>query len=481
MKKIKFFEYFLDTGNVNDFAYKILQNENNRLNEEYSNIVSFLNPHSFVEAEKKNIFKEALLNSKYLFVDGVGIKLLSSKRPKRIIGYDFFLSILNEINNNYKYKKIYFLGSQERVLTKIVERLEKDFPSINISGVYQPSFVKLEFEDEEIKLINNDLKKKNPDVVFVGLSAPKQEILSYRLSKFNKNIVFVNIGAVFDYYSRNKPMPNKFLRNFGLEWIFRLITDYHRIKYRIYSSTFLYLETILKKRLFHETYNSSQNFLMINNLDSLPLLKKDTVLVAFNLAFLAYYSKNIINHHKKIVLWPDGITTKLFVKNIDKIPGYKLIDNINFESFNKIIVVGNLENSEKNYLKKKTEKKIIFLKLPFFNMESTDKIQLDTSIIDKDDIILITLPTPKQEIIANLLKEKINDIYIVCIGGGLSIASGRIPRCPKILDNLGLEFLWRLQDDTYRRIKRISVSILYAAKYFLLSRKKIKFSLIEKL
>ena len=358
MKKIKFFEYSLDTGNVNHFAYKILQTEKDPLNDKYSNIVSFLNPHSFVEAEKKNIFKEALLNSKYLFVDGVGIKLLSTKRPKRIIGYDFFLSILNEINNNYKYKKIYFLGSQERVLSKIVERLEKDFPSINIAGVHQPSFVKLEFDKKEIEIINNDLEKKNPDVVFVGLTAPKQEILSYRLSKLNKKRVFVNIGAVFDYYSRNKPMPNKFLRNFGLEWIFRLITDYHRIKFRIYSSTFLYLETILKKSLFHETYNLSQNFLMINNLESLPLLKKDTVLVAFNLAFLAYYSRNIINYNKKMVLWPDGITTKLFVKNINKIPGYKLIDKINFETFNKIIVVGNMENSEKNYLKKELKKKL---------------------------------------------------------------------------------------------------------------------------
>ena len=96
MKKIKFFDYNLDSGHLDDFANNIFDESLLRNNK--SNTISFLNPHSFVEAEKISIFKEALLDARYLFIDGIGIKFLTKIVSKRIIGYDFFLSVLKLIN-----------------------------------------------------------------------------------------------------------------------------------------------------------------------------------------------------------------------------------------------------------------------------------------------------------------------------------------------------------------------------------------------
>ena len=112
--------------------------------------------------------------------------------------------------------------------------------------MHQPSFVDLEFSEKEIEIIVEQIKKCEPNIIFVGLTAPKQEILSYRLSKVIKNKTFINIGAVFDYYSRNKPMPNKFLRKFGLEWLFRLVTDYSKIKKSLFFNNYLFENYIQK-------------------------------------------------------------------------------------------------------------------------------------------------------------------------------------------------------------------------------------------
>ena len=109
-----------------------------------------------------------------------------------------------------------------------------------------------------------------------------------------------------------------------------------------------------------------------------------------------------------------------------------------------------------------------------------EKLKLNLDSIEENDIILITLPTPKQELLANIIRKKPNTL-IVCVGGGISIASGRIRECPEFLDKLGLESLWRLQTDTVRRIKRISVSIYYATQFFIFRNKEtLRLKIFEK-
>ena len=196
-------------------------------------------------------------------------------------------------------------------------------------------------------------------------------------------------------------------------------------------------------------------------------LKKNFILSALNLAFISYLLSNKINITKNFYLWNDGIFGKLF-KNIKKTPGYELLKLLSINKFKEILVIGNSNKKDINYLKKIFKTKIKTLKLPQVTYEEIKKLDI---FIKKNTLIIITLPTPKQEILANRIVV-INKFYkIVCIGGGLGIASGNIKKCPKILSVLGLEAFWRLRTDTIRRLNRLIASILISLYYLILTNK----------
>ena len=77
-----------------------------------------------------------------------------------------------------------------------------------------------------------------------------------------------------------------------------------------------------------------------------------------------------------------------------------------------------------------------------------------------ENISINNFATPKQEILSSEIIKKSKYYKILCIGGGLSIAAGEIKKCPRFLYDLGLEFLWRLRTDTFRRLERLIVTLL---------------------
>ena len=168
---------------------------------------------------------------------------------------------------------------------------------------------------------------------------------------------------------------------------------------------------------------------------------------------MAYFFDNQIKYNKNYILWPDGIFSQIYIKS-SKIPGFELIDKIQVPySIKQILVLGNLEKTEFKYLKKKFNKKVLHKKL--VHGDINEIIKNNNFLLNSKTLCLITLPTPKQEQLSCYLS-KINNIYkVICIGGGLAIASNRIPKCPKLFSLMGLEWLWRLKTDTYRRLKRL--------------------------
>ena len=118
--------------------------------------------------------------------------------------------------------------------------------------------------------------------------------------------------------------------------------------------------------------------------------------------------------------------------------------------------MGNYSKKQNQYLKKKFKTKVNFIKLPIIKGNNLKKF---VPKLDNNSLVLITLPTPKQEILAKEIKKNNKNFKIICIGGGLSIASGETKQCPKMLQSLGLEFVWRLNTDPWRRIKRLSQTL----------------------
>lgn len=208
----------------------------------------------------------------------------------------------------------------------------------------------------------------------------------------------------------------------------------------------------------HKYYNNlfKNNFIIISKIKNLDNYK-NYILSAMNLAFLGSYVTNQIHKYDNLINWPDGIFVKLFNKKIIKIPGRNILKRLKLKkTITKIKVFGHLTNKSRDYLQKRFNKTVENIPLPFGSIEEITKKKY---LIKKNEVVFITLPTPKQEQFANHLTSNNKNYKIICIGGSIAIASGEEKVVPKKI--YYLEFLWRLRYDTVRRFKRLTQTLLY--------------------
>ena len=156
--------------------------------------------------------------------------------------------------------------------------------------------------------------------------------------------------------------------------------------------------------------------------------------------------------YKELIHWPDGIFAKKISTSLNKTPGRMILGNLKInQNIKRIIVLGNLHNTSRNYLKRKFNKPII--NYPLFYGDIKKIIKDFKFKIKKQDLCFITLPTPKQEQLAEFIALKSKNFKIICIGGSLNIASGVEIEVPKLLQKY--EFIWRLRYETSRRLVRL--------------------------
>ena len=185
-------------------------------------LINTFSPNSYGLALSDNKFETALKNTDVLVLDGIGIALgsiiLHGKNIKKISGQDCFDHYMAVANN--KNWKVYFLGSSEQTLKKITDRVKKEYPNV-ITGTYSPPF-KPEFSEEDNNHMVNAINAFKPDVLFVGLTAPKQEKWAYQhRNRVNARIIST-IGNVFDWYAGNSKRPAKIWIDLRLEWFVRI-------------------------------------------------------------------------------------------------------------------------------------------------------------------------------------------------------------------------------------------------------------------
>ena len=211
-------------------------------------LVNTINQYSYVLAERDVVFKNALKQSDVLLPDGVGITsaclLLTGKKIKKIAGADLHAHLLNELQKVNG--TCFYLGSSAATLEKIRNRLAFEYPGIK-AGFYAPSFSPA-FSKSENQQMLAAINKFKPDVLFIGLTAPKQEKWAFE----NKNEIdaslICSIGAVFDFYAGTVRRPSKIFIALGLEWLGRLIKEPRRVgkRYLYFGPVFILL--LLKKK-----------------------------------------------------------------------------------------------------------------------------------------------------------------------------------------------------------------------------------------
>lgn len=214
------------------------------------NIINTINPHSFCVAEKDLQFRKSLVESDILLPDGIGIvwaeMFLNRNSIKKIAGYDLFLHIMKKMNKEKG--SVFFLGASNETLNKIKINSNKEFPNVIINS-YSPPYKDV-FSEEESKNMYNAVNAKNPDVLFVGMTAPKQEKWVFENKDMLNTNVICSIGAVFDFYSGSIKRSHPFWITMGLEWLPRLIKEPKRLFYRNFISTPNFILKIFWLKIF---------------------------------------------------------------------------------------------------------------------------------------------------------------------------------------------------------------------------------------
>jgi len=226
---------------MNMMGYELFEKDLSDIDLTKRQIINTINPHSYVTSKSDAKFSEALHNSDMLIADGSGIvlyaKFIYDKTIKKVAGADLHKFLLEKTND--KNGKVFYMGASQNTLDKIEEKLSKEYPNITVAS-YSPPF-KQEFSDEDNEVIIAKINEFKPDILFVGMTAPKQEKwLEEHKDKLHFNIASC-IGAVFDFYAGTVERPSDIWLKLHLEWLGRLIKEPKRMWKRNFVSTPLFL------------------------------------------------------------------------------------------------------------------------------------------------------------------------------------------------------------------------------------------------
>ena len=213
-------------------------------------LINTINAHSYNVAQKDSVFASALENGDYLVPDGASIvmacKMLRKplSRPKeRVAGWDVFEIEMEKLNQAGG--KCVFMGSSDHVLSLIREKGRADYPNITIS-TYSPPY-KPEFSDADSRSIIDFINAENPNLLWIGMTAPKQEKWVWEHWKeLNINCHVGTIGAVFDFYAGTVKRAPKWWQEHSLEWLYRLIKEPRRLWRRYILGNMLFIWNIIK-------------------------------------------------------------------------------------------------------------------------------------------------------------------------------------------------------------------------------------------
>jgi N-acetylglucosaminyldiphosphoundecaprenol N-acetyl-beta-D-mannosaminyltransferase len=193
------------------------------------------NPHSLNVARKDERFRQALLHSNMLVADGVGLttlaKLFGKGTLPRVTGTDYFEKVMSTLNAAEaelgRKGRVFFFGSTPKVLALIASQLNAAYPNLELAGTLSPPFGDWN-SDMELDMLEK-IKAGKPDVLWVGMTAPKQEKWADKNCQTLDVPVIGSIGAVFDFFAGTYPRAPSWACATGLEWLVRLVREPRRM------------------------------------------------------------------------------------------------------------------------------------------------------------------------------------------------------------------------------------------------------------
>ena len=199
--------------------------------------------HGVMESRRDETLRQIHNNAGLVTPDGMPLvwwsQLTGQRQTERVYGPDLLLSCCQRsLTTGYRH---FFYGGGDGVAERLVQRLTRRFPGLEVAGTYTPPFRALTHEeDEEVVRVINDAA---PDIVWVGLSTPKQEYWMAQHVGRLEAPALIGIGAAFDFHAGLKRQAPRWMQRSGLEWLFRLSTEPRRLgkRYLTNNPAFVWL------------------------------------------------------------------------------------------------------------------------------------------------------------------------------------------------------------------------------------------------
>lgn len=209
------------------------------------------NPHSIHVAQRDQLFRHSFKHADLVVPDGAGVvlasRILDGNIKERITGSDIFFG-LSDIFSRRGGGSFFFLGSTTEVLEQIERRMMVDYPQIRVVGSYSPPFRDAFSEGDNKKMVEI-INEANPDVLWVGMTAPKQEKWIYE-NRDRLNVKFIGaIGAVFDFYAGRIKRAHPVFQKYGMEWFPRLLREPRRLWRRNFISNPSFVFKVIRTRI----------------------------------------------------------------------------------------------------------------------------------------------------------------------------------------------------------------------------------------
>jgi N-acetylglucosaminyldiphosphoundecaprenol N-acetyl-beta-D-mannosaminyltransferase len=194
-----------------------------------SHCISATGAHGLVEARRNPAFGQVLKAFAINLPDGMPLvwlgRLKGAHSMQRCYGPDFFRDVL--VATAQMPVKHFFCGGKEGIAEELRQTVRDTFHNNNCVGTYCPPFRMMAAQEWEV--LTHKISKTKPDIVWIGLSTPKQECFARELSKRIKVSFIITVGAAFDIHTGHLRQAPRFIQRMGLEWLFRLAIEPRRL------------------------------------------------------------------------------------------------------------------------------------------------------------------------------------------------------------------------------------------------------------
>ena len=216
--------------------------------------------HGIMECQRDANLQKIFNCSGLTTPDGMSVvwllKILGYRNVSRVYGPDLMESMCQYTSDNRRFRHFLY-GGAEGIPERLSEMLRIDFPDLNVVGTYSPPFRPLTPEEDQD--IITQINAAEPDIVWVGISTPKQERwMSDHVDSLNASVL-IGVGAAFDFLSGTKKQAPKWLQRSGFEWLFRLLNEPKRL-WRRYIEYPYFLVLVLAQLLRLKVYPMEDSF-----------------------------------------------------------------------------------------------------------------------------------------------------------------------------------------------------------------------------